>query len=164
MSASYIVDLSTTTVSQVSIPPTAVGFNPSSGVIVGSGVDMKDARTYCNLFVAAGAGTGGFRVAVQTSDSLTSGSFTDPTSGLAALPTNFLSGGIAVFNSGNLHSGLPFMDFSAFQRPHRYARAVILSGDTFAAPVAVGFVEQASVTTSGVGYSYAPQTASPINV
>ncbi|MCC6425107.1 MAG: hypothetical protein IT447_16660 [Phycisphaerales bacterium] len=168
MSASYLVDLGGTSnlnyVGGTSIAPAnGVGSTPASGVIIGQPVDLLFANTFCNLLVVGGVSqSGSFQVAVQTSDSTASGSFTDPTSGMpsAAFPTSFLSGGISIVNSGASVSGSPFnsgINWAAgFQRPGRYARAVILSGNLTNAPVWVGFVSQMKVTGSGAGFTWSP--------
>lgn len=121
-----MVDLGNTAyfVPSITVEPTS----PSSGVVVGvSGkavvgqwIDMRNADTFCNVYISMGACSGPMLVAVQTAEGpydvpLTgnsfsgnifsggapaSGSFTDPTSGLAQLPTWFSSGGILVLNSG----------------------------------------------------------------
>lgn len=164
MSANLIVDIGNTCQYSYSIAPSAgVAATPASGVIVGDPVNMLHANTFCNLFVTGGpSNSGQFRVAVQTSDSTASGSFTDPTSGLAAFPTSFLSGGILVVNSGNnQQSGVSA--FAGFQRPGQYARAIILSGDQYNAPVFAGFVSQKKITGSGGGFTYSPGSGS-VNV
>src|SRR5689334_15724375 len=131
MSASLLVDAFNT----VQFVPSVVGDPVLSGVgpspasggsspisIVGGVCDMLLSDTYTNLYVAGGLCRSGgpLVVGVQTSDSTTSGTFTDPTSGLAALPGAFTSGGLFTVASGTL-SG--FMTGPGFQRPHRYARA-----------------------------------------
>jgi hypothetical protein len=170
MSANLIVDLGGTALMGVSIGPLAgVGGTPASGIIVGQPLDFNNANTFCNV-VAAGTGTSGlFRVMVQTSDTNTSGSFTDPTSGLAQLPTSFLSGGILIVGSGSLGfaSGVPLsgnmssggMQAAAFQRPHQYVRAIVMSGNANNHPVTVAFVSQLRTTGSGPGFTWAPQNS-----
>lgn len=159
MSASLVVDLGNTVSFQPSIvPANGVGSSPASGVIVGVPVDLQHNNTLCNLVVTAGVSLSGtFRVAVQTSPDTTSGNFTDPTSGLSQMPTSFLSGGILLCNSGQstgFISGLA--QAAGFQRPHRYARAVVLGSDQNNAPVWAGFISQARATGSGGGFSYSP--------
>lgn len=157
MSANLIVDLggSVALIPSV-VPANGVGSSPASGIIVGAPVDLLYANTYCNMLVNIGPNlSGGFKVLVQTSDATTSGSFTDPTSGLAQLPTSFSSGGVfAISGIGSPASGL--MVSAAFQRPQRYARAVVMSGDQANAPVSVGFISQLKTTGSGGGFSPQP--------
>ena len=157
MSAGLIVDLANTSIMYPSISPAnGVGASPASGVIVGMIADLRDSNTFTNLVAAFGPSTSGqFRVQIQTADDTNSGSFTDPTSGLAVMPTNFLSGGIMVVNSGNAQQSGGFLG-AGFLSPHRYARAVVMSGDQFNAPVTVGFIKQAKRTGVGPGYSYSP--------
>lgn len=157
MSASYVVDLGNTTVSAPSI--VNVNAFPCSGAVVGNPVDLLLANTMTNLSVVGGLSqSGALRVRVQTSDATTSGTFTDPTSGLAQLPTSFSSGGILFINSGGAGLRSGFQTFAGFQRPHRYARAIALSGDFWQAPLSVGFIGQAKTTFpgSGGGFTYSP--------
>ena len=156
MSASYVVDLSTTVLAEPSVPGSAPAF-PCSGALVGNPVDLANANTYCNMYVAGGVSQSGqLRVLVQTSPTTTSGSFTDPTSGLQVMPTVFSSGGVYWINSGGggLYSG--FLEFAAFQRPHRYARTLVMSGDFWTASLQAGFVSQLRTVGSGGGSSQAP--------
>lgn len=108
MSASYHVDLQNTglyVTSLVTAAPTGSG-----APVVGQWVDLNNAGTFTNIFVATGGTSGPLQIAVQTADSISgnifsgagpvSGNFTDPTSGLAQLPTSLLSGGILLLNSG----------------------------------------------------------------
>ncbi len=168
MSASYLVDLSTVTILPSIVPAAGVGGTPASGVIVGLPVDLLYANTYTQLLVTGGVSTSGsFKVMVQTADVLTSGSFTDPTSGMpaGAYPTGFLSGGILVCNSGGATSGSPnnsgIVTAGAFQRPHRYARAIIMSGDQTNSPITVLVLGQTKTTGSGGGFSYSPGSGTP---
>lgn len=172
MSANLVVDIGSTCDYRSSVTPAAAA-SPASGVIVGQIVDLLHANTYCNLWVTGGPGSGVIPVAVQTSDGLTSGSFTDPTSGLpsTAFPGFVRSGGILHANSG-LHasgnyslsspaSGAPLfcsggIQFGAFQRPHRYARLIALSGLTTTVILGAGFVSQKKTTSSGGGFTYNP--------
>lgn len=90
-----------------------------SGVVIGQWVDMSNSDTFCNVYVAAGACSGPILIQVQcapgpndipytnafsgnifSGGAPLSGNFTDPTSGLAQLPTWFSSGGILIVNSG----------------------------------------------------------------
>lgn len=141
-----------------------------SNLVVGEIVDLLQANTYCNVFVAGGAGSGAIDVWIQTADATTSGSFTDPTSGLAQLPVNIVSGGRLIANSGLWVSGnysltAPVNNaplfcsggifFGAFQRPHQYARLIWNSGPYPNAAIA-GFISQKKVTGSGAGFSFSP--------
>lgn len=167
MSASLVIDLGQTCLLQPSIAPAAgVGSTPASGAIVGNVVDIIDANTLTNLVVTGGVSQSGtFRVQVQTASGTTSGWFTDPTSGLAVMPTNLLSGGILLCNSGQasgFQSGV--IQAGGFLSPHRYVRAVVLADDLFNAPVFAGFIKQQKQTGSGGGYSWAPQAAGTLNV
>lgn len=176
MSASYVVDLAGTTLHKSSI---VVG--SGSNLIIGDIVDLLNANTYTNVWVAGGAGggSGAIEIRIQTSDGLTSGSFTDPTSGLPAgsLPVNVVSGGIIWANSGLWGSGaanngpiVPINNapmfcsggemFGAFQRPHRYARLIINSG-AYPGAVTAGFIGQSKVTTSGTGSTQSPSSGTP---
>lgn len=165
MSASTTIDLNGTTLNGQSVGTAAgVGGTPASGVIVGVGLDFTMANGYCNLWAAGGPSLSGvYRVAVQCAAANTSGSYTDPTSGLANFPSQFQSGGILIVNSGAGLSGSTFLsggpfEFSAFLRPagQPWVRAVVLSGDQFNAPVNAGFVEQGAFTGSGQGYTFLP--------
>jgi hypothetical protein len=179
MSASYVVDLANTTNYKVSLQVQS-GQNRTVGQIV----DLLDANTYTQVF-CAGWNSGPVPLHIQTSDSLTSGSFTDPTSGLPAGltgPVNVVSGGIFWANSGvgwgsgvgpyfaPAGSGAPLfasggLAFGAFQRPHRYARLIYDSGNASIAsvPVLAGFMGQLKTTASGGGFSFSP-TSGPVNV
>jgi hypothetical protein len=166
MSASLVVDLGQTCLLQPSIAPAAgVDATPASGVIIGNVVDIQLANTTTNLVVTAGVSlSGSFRVQVQAASGTASGLFSDPTSGLAVMPTNFLSGGILLCNSGQssgFQSGL--LMAGAFLSPYRYVRATIMSGDLHNAPVFAGFIKQLKETGSGGGFSYSPQTGT-VNV
>lgn len=178
MSANLLVDLGGTALSRTTIVSNVLsGVFPCSGAIVGVGVDLNNANTYCNLTVAGVSQSGRLQVAVQCSDTDVSGSYTDPTSGLAQLPTSFASGGVFVLNSGlgNTPEGVAFTSgmqsiasgfysAAAFQRTGRFARAILLSGDFFAGGVSVGFVSQLRTTGSGGGFSWQPQTPGNVNV
>lgn len=169
MSAGLILDIGQSALYLPSIAPAAgVGSTPASGVIIGNIVDTINANTLTNVVVTGGVSLSGtFRVQVQSSPTTASGDFTDPTSGLAVMPTNLLSGGILLCNSGqSLASGGGYsgcIEFGAFLTPDRYVRAIVMSGDSYNAPVFVGFVKQLKQTGSGGGYSYAPQTGT-VNV
>ncbi len=156
---------------------TSVAVGSGSDLTVGRIVDLLGANTMCQVWVAGTAGSGVIEVRVQTSDSTTSGSFTDPTSGLAALPTNFCSGGVLFANSGLWASGWSSpcapvnnapvfcsggIEFGGFQRPHRYARLVYNSG-VFPSWITAGFMSNKKTTTSGAGYTLSP-TSGGVNV
>lgn len=174
MSANLLVDLGNTVQQQYSIAPSlAVGGTPASGAIVGAIVDMLHADTYCNLVVEGGATSGIARVLVQCSDAITSGSFTDPTSGLPrdSLPGAFQSGGIFIvnsglFSSGSLPYGYPWVDnaplfcsggvqAAGFVRTGRYVRAIALSG-VFPTALNAKFVSNLKTIGSGAGFTYSP--------
>ncbi len=109
-SANLVVDVQNTCV----FPPSIINVNgPASGAIVGNPVDLLLCDTYTNVWVAMGPTSGVVGIQIQTLDFasglvqsgslsavLASGNFTDPTSGLAQLPTNISSGGILWVNSG----------------------------------------------------------------
>lgn len=179
MSASLLVDLGNTCLMDLTINPYLAGSAtsgtlafPRSGAIIGDTVDMLLANTYTNMFVAGTAtfASGQLRIAVQTAPSDVSGQFTDPTSGLAAFPTSFESGGILRLNSGGLGGGLfgPFVSgqslysgfvaAGAFQRPNRFVRAIAISGETYCGPLAVGFIGQLKTTGSGAGFTMSPSS------
>lgn len=166
MSASYVVDLGTTCDYQ---PSVVVGSGAS--FTVGNIVDLLHANTATQVVVAAGiGGSGVIEVRVQTSDSTTSGSFTDPTSGLAQMPGKMASGGVFFTNSGLYSSGnstpsapvdsSPLfcsggMDFTYFQRTGRYARLILNSG-FFPGAIYAGLLGQKKVVGSGAGFTYSP--------
>lgn len=136
-----------------------VGSSPASGEIVGAIGDLRDANMLTHLIVQHGGNANVFRVQVQTSADSTSGTFTDPTSGLQRMPTNLLSGGILLCSSGSaVTSGGVLM--GGFLRPenHRYARARVLSGDAHATPVNVAVGAWSKRTGSGAGYTFSPSS------
>ncbi len=108
-SANLVIDVQNTCM----YPPSLVG-TAGSGAVVGTVCDMLGADTYTNVWVVAGGGSSGIlsilvQTASVTSGQLSSGSagaivgsgaFTDPTSGLAQLPTTFGSGTVLYLNSG----------------------------------------------------------------
>ena len=113
MSANLLVDLGNTT----NFNPSSVGatLSASGGTLVGFPIDLINCDTYCNLFLIAPGVSGPIQVQVQCTpqgaDNASgvlwsgggfpvSGNFTDPTSGLAQLPTVFQSGANVYFNSG----------------------------------------------------------------
>ena len=173
MSANLVVDIGNTCQSQQSVP-TPAQLSPSgqvcglSGVQVGQTLDLIHADTFCNLYITGTAvlASGPLIVGVQTADSDVSGNYTDPTSGLAQLPTVFQSGGVVWLNSGSfggiygsgtsgqfVQSG--FAAYAGFQRVGRYARVLFNSG-FFIGPVQAGFVTQFKTTGSGGGFTYSP--------
>lgn len=179
MSAGYVVDLGNGAQMGASIVGTPVLsgalVSPCSGAVVGVGLSFNDANSLCNLFVAGVSASGQLRVQVQCSDSDTSGTYTDPTSGLASLPGAFQSGGILWINSGGTTGGLlgaqvsgqalasGFVVAQGFQRTGEFVRALLLSGDFAAGPLTVGFVSQKRITGSGAGYSPLPSSGT-VNV
>lgn len=181
-SANLVVDLGGAADSHFSIGIGGAGSGliyAASGAVVGLIADMLNSDTYCNLSLAGTAvfTSGQLRVAVQTSDTTTSGDFYNPTSGLAAadLPTVFASGGIVWLNSGQAGGGVfgaqvsgqsiqsGFMAFAGFQRNRRYARAIVMSGDFYAGTLTAAFVSQRKTTGSGGGFSFSPSSGS-VNV
>ena len=158
MSANLVVDLSTTVVAEPSIVTNSGGGPfPCSGAVVGNAVDLLLANTYCNVFIANGvAASGQLRLAVQTSDTNTSGNFVDPTSGLAAMPSFFQSGGLLWVNSGGANSYSGDVIFAPFLRLGRYARLIALSGDFFNGPFNAGFISQLKTVGSGGGFTFSP--------
>ena len=140
-----------------------------SGIMVGAIVDLVNANTACQLIAMGnGFGSGPLILAVQCSDNTTSGSFTDPTSGLAQLPGAFSSGGqliigsgpgafVGLFNSGVSGQGIlsGWMGASLFQRPQRYARVLVASG-FYDGTLVAGFLSNLRTTGSGGGFSASP--------
>ena len=173
MSANLLVDLANTCQLSQSIGAAGAGSGisyPASGAIIGDVVDLINANTFCNLWAAGTAvfGSGQLRLQVQVSDSTTSGTFTDPTSGAAQFPTSFQSGGLLWINSGATGGGVlgafvsgqavqsGFMTGGGFIRTGQYARVNVLSGDFYAGRLAAGFVSQLKTTGSGGGFTYSP--------
>ena len=151
-----------------------------SGVMIGEVVDLLDADTHCNLWAAGQAfGSGPLLIGVQTSDTTTSGDFTDPMSGLAAdsnIPAPWVSGGFIIVGSGpgtnlgifgsGVSGSIVLSGWAAaagFQRPHRYVRAIALSGFLLDGGFTAGFMGQLKSTgPSGfAGYSYLPSSGTP---
>lgn len=177
MSANSVVDLGNT----VQVTPTVINGSgnlfPCSGAVIGASVNLINADSMCQVQITGCPtyGSGQIRVQVQCSDSDVSGTFTDPTSGLAQMPSVFTSGGIVTINSGGLNNGIygpgvsgqfmlsGFSAFAAFQRPGQFARANLLSGDFFAGNVSVNLLSQLKVTGSGGGYTLSPSSGG-INV
>ena len=179
MSANLVVDLGNTCLMAPSLPGGIV-VSPSgfvaglSGQLVGNTVDLINADTYCNVYVAGTSVTSGpLRVGVHAADAPTSGTFTDPTSGLATMPTSFSSGGWlvigqsgtnpGVLNAGNGVSGQfllsGFTVGAAFMRTGRYARLILGSG-FYDGPIQAGFISQLKTTGSGGGFTLAPGSGS----
>ena len=171
--ASHLIDLGNTTQAATSIAPDFVLSGsarfPNSGAVIGNGVAMGNANSYCNMVVAGilGSGDGPLRVRIQTSADDVSGNYTDPTSGMTNLPTVFQSGGIMWINSGsdggvfgavvsgqNSFSG--FVAAGAFVRPHLYARAMLMSGNATVFHGSVSFISQLRETGSGGGFTFSP--------
>ena len=141
----------------ITSPQLSGGPWPCSGAVFGTAVDGLYANSYTNVFVANPLNASGIlRIQVQCSDLTTSGSFTDPTSGLQVMPTNFSSGGVFWINSGG---GLfqPGMVAAAFQRPQRYTRLIAMSGDFFAGGFIAGVISQYK-TTPYSGYTGTSQS------
>lgn len=173
MSANSVIDL----FSAVDCRTSLIGV---SGDIftVGSIVDLQGAHVNTQVWCApAGGGSGIIELRIQTSDGTTSGSFTDPTSGMATdtfANQMVKSGGILYLNSGLYVSGYSHreavvnnaplfcsggIDGSWFQRPHRYARLILNSG-TYPNAITAGLLCQKHVTGSGGGFSYQPGSGS----
>lgn len=180
MSANLVVDLRNTTsywasIAQRTIAASGVG----TGVVVGKIVDLLHANTFTQVYAAGNDfSSGEVRILLQTSDATTSGSFTDPTSGLpaGAFPPGIHSGGVFLLNSGLWQSGGQLgasvsgvsrfasggLEFGAFLRPHRYARLVLLSGTgngiafQSGATLTAGFVANLKTTGSGAGFTQSP--------
>lgn len=168
MSANLVVSLNSDTDHR-----TSINVGSGSNLVVGQIVDFLYANTYCQVEVAGNGvagGSGAIHVWIQTSDSTASGSFTDPTSGLAQLPLNVQSGGAFFANSGLWSSGSSSLtsvvdnaplfcsggfQFTEFQRPHRYARLILNSG-FFPGPITAGFISNKKTTGSGGGFTFAP--------
>ncbi len=173
MSASYLVDLGGTCALAPSLPgsvaPSPSGLQAGlSGQLVGDICNLIYANAATQVYVQGkSVNSGPLVIGVQTSDSTTSGTFTDPTSGLPVMPSWFSSGGfLRIGLSGQaplsdqvsgqfLQSG--FLVSAFFQRPHQYARLFIASGQgRYDGPVAAGFIGQLRTTGSGGGFSYSP--------
>jgi hypothetical protein len=163
------VDLASTCIYRQS-----VGVFSGSNLTVGEIVDLGNGNTNCQIYVNGLLGSGAIQVQVQTSDSTTSGSFTDPTSGLPQMPSAFTSGGQFFANSGiawgsgntpltaPVVSGAPLfcsggIQFASFQQPHRYARLIYVSGP-FLNPIQAGFITNLRTTGSGGGQTQAPSS------
>ncbi len=172
MSANLLVDLGNTCQMGVSIQGTPVLSGalvaPCSGAVIGAGINMMNADTYCNLFVCGVSASGQLRVQVQCSDADTSGTYTDPTSGIAGFPGSFQSGGILWLNSGGAGGGTLGAQYSGqslasgfavaqgFIRTGTFVRANLLSGDFGAGPLTVGFISNLKTIGSGAGFTFSP--------
>lgn len=181
MSASYLTDLGNTVQMGVSITdgPLLSGglIAVASGTTIGQGINMNNANSFCNLCLTGISSSGRLRVQVQCADTDTSGSYTDPTSGLPQLPTAFSSGGILWVNSG-LDNGLlgpvvsgqsiasGFQVAAGFQRTGTFVRANVLTEGTaqFGGSLTASFISQLRTTGSGAGFSWAPSSGTSINV
>lgn len=167
MSANLVVDLANTVDA-----PTSLRVISGDSTVIGAVCDMLFANTYTNVWVT-GLGSGPLPILIQTSDTTASGDFTDPTSGVAQMPVNIVSGGIFWANSGLYGSGASSpaapidsapvfcsggIQFGAFQRPGRYARLICTSGNASltSVPFNAGFAGQKKTTGSGAGFSYQP--------
>jgi hypothetical protein len=185
MSANLALDLGGTCLLQSTLPPNigtigSGGFVDAyrSGIMIGQTVDMINADTYCNVLVLGTMVTSGpLLLAVQDSDSTTSGNFTDPTSGLPQFP-QFVSSGGQVYigqsgtgaNYGTLGAFVsgqsPLSGFAvafAFQRKQRYVRVNMQSG-FYAGPLQVAVLGNLKYTGSGGGYNWYPGSGTAITV
>lgn len=172
--ASLLIDYQNTTQHQTSIAlATGVGNVPASGVLVGQIVDMQHADANCQMIVTGGPTSGPVFIRVQGADlssgnQILSGNFTDPTSGYAVFPSQFLSGGRLCVNSGLYASGVGSVvnnmpqfcsggqQAASFQRVNRFVRAIAESGLAFDQPISVVFASQSIATTSGGGFTNLP--------
>lgn len=178
MSASYLVDLGGScqlTPSIFGIQSTSGNVYAASGATIGQSCFTPYSDAACNVVIQGNCayGSGQLRVQIQTAPADVSGQYTDPTSGLAVLPSWFSSGGLLWLNSGGLlgmtvggqasgqssghqiSSG--FAEAAYFQKPNTYLRANVLSGDFYCGDLAVTFVSQFRTTGSGGGFSTQPQ-------
>lgn len=180
MSATTVIDLFPVVQHKATISAAnGVGASPASGVIIGQIVDLLHGNNFCNVYVHGGPSSGPFRVQVQVSDGITSGSFGDPTSGQPSFLGPVLSGAIVWINSGLHASGNdndegngPSIDNApifcsggiqgfGFLRTGRYARLNVLSGSAFSAPVHAGFITQGKTIGSGTGFTLSPTSGVP---
>ncbi len=161
----------------IAAPPLLSGGSvcPGSGTIIGATCNLGNANTLCNLYAMGVTLSGQLRLQVQTSDSDTSGNFTDPTSGLPVFPGAFQSGGILWINSGGAGGGIlgaqmsgesvlsGFSVAAAFQRPGTFARINVLSEGTaqFAGPLVAGFISNLRTIGSGFGTTQSPGSGTP---
>ena len=181
MSANLLVDLNGTCSMQPSLQS---GNSVSgqvcglSGVYVGQSVDLINANTFCQVYIAGNPAlsSGNLIIGVQVSDVDSSGQYVDPTIGLQTFPTVFQSGGNIWVNSGStgglynsgavsgqsFNSG--FFVAGAFQRTARYARLIFNSG-FYIGTLNAGFISQKKTTGSGPGgFSWQPQNSGQANV
>lgn len=170
MSANLVVDLGNTCYLEPSIATGSGLVYAASGATIGASLDLLNANVFTNVLIQGDPqfGSGQLRVQVQCSDTDTSGSYTDPTSGLAAFPTWMSSGGIFILNSGGLLGGTRsaagsghyiasgFAEAGAFQRPQRFTRFNVLSGDFYCGGLTVTAVANLKTIGSGAGFSYSP--------
>lgn len=170
MSANLIVDLGGTAYLEPSIATGSGLVYAASGATIGASLDLLNANTFTNVLIQGEPqfGSGQLRVQVQTSDSDVSGNYTDPTSGLAAFPTWMSSGGIFTLNSGGLLGGTRstavsghfiasgFAEAGAFQRPHRFTRFNVLSGDFYCGGLTITAVANLKTIGSGAGFTFSP--------
>lgn len=190
MSANYLVDLGGTCQLTPTWPYSTSGlfngqFIGTSGTYIGQSVYLGNSDSYCNIVVTltnVTQSSGAVVVQVQTANTDTSGSYGDPTSGLASLPGAFQSGGLLWIGSGStgglLNSGFTSGSAilsgatvaAAFQRPQNglFARANLVSPSNaasgFVGTVSVSFVTQSRTTGSGGGFTNSPLATSTINV
>ena len=181
MSANLVVDIGNTCQFIPSIAPVSLTSGviaaPCSGALVGDVVDLLPSDTSLNIFVTGrrNVTSGQLRIAVQTSDSTLSGTFTDPTSGLAALPPPLQSGGILILDSGGLGGGTfgaftsgqalasGFAVAATVQRNAQFARLIALSGDFYLGSLVAGFISNLRTVGSGGGFTFSP-TSGTVNV
>ena len=157
--------------------PTSLISLSGTDTSLGRIVDLAHANTNTGVWVVGASVSGPLPVLIQTSDGITSGSFTDPTSGLSQMPFGFSSGGVfwansGLYASGNRSPSSPLADgalmcsggiqFAHFQRPHRYARLLLTSGNASIANGLFfgGFIANKRTTGSGGGFTFAPGSGS----
>lgn len=181
MSANLVVDLGGTcdiyTTLGIAGPGSGLTY-AASGAIIGLSANMINDNTATQVVYAGNAifGSGQLRLQIQVSDSDVSGTYTDPTSGLAAFPSNVQSGGLIWLNSGQLGGGVAgafvsgqsiqsgFAGASYFQRIGTFARVNVLSGDFFAGSLTVSLLGNKRTTGSGGGFTFQPLANAPVNV
>ncbi len=174
-SAGLVIDLGQTCDYRTSLLALVSGQSTNVGVVV----DLANADTNCQVWLTNTYGfSGELPLFIQTSDGTASGGFTDPTSGLPAgsFPIGgfVASGGMFWANSGigwvsgNNGPNAPAdsapllasggIVFTSFQRPHRYARLLLTSGNASITNFlgAAGFLSNKRTTGSGGGFSLQP--------